>query len=130
VHEGTRAVQTLHVIPRREGGPFPRHHRLAECEEDDEAASNQGNPVWSAIHDDELQKRLKHPKNRIGRLLAEKRTNAEIFDELWLAGLTKLPSKQLRSDVLLSLSTAKDRRVAFEELAWAVLASTEFFQRR
>jgi len=126
---GTRAVRTLHTAPRGLAF-FPRGHRIAVCEDEESASSDRGNPVWSAIHSDELQKRLKDPSNRIGRLLMQKRTNAEIFDELWLAGLAKLPPEPLRTDVIRFLDTAKNRRVAIEDLAWAVIASTEFFQRR
>jgi hypothetical protein len=66
------------------------------------------------------------PGNLADRLKTLTTTDA-LADEIYLSVLTRLPTAEERSDIAAYLrSRAKDRPATLQEIAWALLASSEF----
>ena len=64
--------------------------------------------------------------NRLGKLLAAGKSNADILEEMYLATVCRLPSERERTLLLARIERAADRRAAFEDVLWALLNSKEF----
>ena len=82
------------------------------------------------INGETLNRKLMADDGLIARLVADGRSNAEVLDELYWSALGRPPSAREREPLLAALApdgAAPDaRRRALEDLAWAVLTSTEF----
>jgi hypothetical protein len=52
-----------------------------------------------------------------------------VLDELYLATLTRLPSQEEAQPLLEHVSTAMNRRLAWEDVHWALINSKEFLFR-
>ncbi len=77
-----------------------------------------------------INRAVSEPDNRLGRLLKAGKSNAEIFEELFLAGLCRPPSEAERSALVARVERASDRRAALEDVLWALLNSKEFLLRK
>jgi hypothetical protein len=126
---GTRAIQ----VPDPWGiSPFlqifGRPARETQCE----CAPHEAN-IAAALHllnSDGIQKRLQDPRNRIGRLIAQKATDREITEELFLATFCRLPTMKEFDQVDGHVAKmANSRRQAFEDILWALLNTKEFIFR-
>ena len=73
--------------------------------------------------------KVRSPENRIGRLLARKLPDADMVTELFLATLSRLPTDAETRSVLDHVTTATDRRAAWEDVQWALLNTNEFLFR-
>ncbi len=101
--EGTRAGQLPGgAAPRRrgDGGPTegeqflkvfgkPVRSLSCECERSDDATLNQ---AFQLITGELMNRGLSEPDNRLGKLLAARKTDGEIVEELYLAALSRYPS--------------------------------------
>ncbi len=76
--------------------------------------------------DDAVLKKVQAPKGRLQQLLAEKKSDAEITDELFLATLSRLPNDKDRALVADRLKKAKSRAEAFSDVTWALINTREF----
>jgi hypothetical protein len=126
---GTRAVQ----LPDGEvNHPFlktfgqPARELACECER--EGDSNLGQAL-QLINGPAVNDRLRNPANRIGKLIAEKKADQVILNELFLVTLTRLPSSEEESSLLGHVSAAPDKRKAWEDVHWALINSKEFLFR-
>ena len=72
---------------------------------------------------------LSDADNRIGRLLAAGKSDAEIVEELYLAALCRPPSARATA-ALAMIGRTKDRRAALEDLLWGLVNAKEFLLRR
>ncbi|HEX5269624.1 MAG TPA: DUF1549 and DUF1553 domain-containing protein [Gemmataceae bacterium] len=70
--------------------------------------------------------KVRMPKGRLERLLAGKKSDAEITDELFLATLSRLPNDKDRALVAERLRHAKSRAEAFADVTWALINTREF----
>ena len=77
-----------------------------------------------------IDRRLRDPQNRIGRLLGAGKRDAEIIEELYLAALSRPPNAAEQQATLTHVAGASDRRTALEDILWALLNSKEFLLRR
>ncbi len=95
------------------------------CERTDEPSMAQ---VLHIANGDTLNAKLRAGDNRIGRLLAAGKTNAEIVDDVYLGALSRYPTDSERRRILelLDAAPADGRREAIEDLYWSVLSSREF----
>lgn len=77
---------------------------------------------------DTLNPKLAAKDNRIGKLLAAKKTNEEILDEAFLSTLSRppTPTERTRSLKLLTDAGEAERRPALEDLYWGLLSNKEF----
>ena len=73
---------------------------------------------------------LRDPDNRIGKLIAAGKSDAQMLDEFYLAALARQPSATERVQLLTYVEGAKDRRAAWEDVVWGLVNAKEFLLRR
>jgi hypothetical protein len=83
------------------------------------------------INGDTLNQKILDERGLVARMAAEGRTNAEVLDELYLSALSRPPGEGERAAILAALERTPGadpdaRQRGLEDLAWAVLTSTEF----
>ena len=137
---GTRAVQlpvtdivtlinTSGKYVRYELHPFLRTFgqpsRTQTCECDRESNFNRKQAL-ELIVGSMVTKKLADADNRIGKLLANERTDADILDELYRRALSRPPSESTSKAFLAHIASSEDKRQAWEDILWAVLNSQEF----
>jgi hypothetical protein len=98
-----------------------------ECERSDDSTLAQ---AFQWITGPTVTRLLAEPDNRLGKLLAAGRTDGEIIEELYLAGLCRPPSPAERQGLMAFVAKARDRRAALEDVLWGVINSKEFLLRR
>ena len=62
----------------------------------------------------------------IERLVAEKKTDDQILDEIYQRCLTRLPTDQERVALTAEIASEENRNLALEDIFWALLNSREF----
>ena len=83
------------------------------------------------INGETLNEKVIDDRGVIARLFAAGRSNAEVLDELYWSALSRPPTARERTAILAALERSPGadldaRRRGLEDLAWAVLTSTEF----
>jgi len=63
---------------------------------------------------------------RLKVLLAQKRSDSEIIEELFLATLSRFPDETEKAAALERIQTCKDREKAFADVVWALINTREF----
>jgi hypothetical protein len=137
---GTRAggLPGVRAFRRRDRAPtggemflqtFGKPERLlaCECERSDDTTLGQALQLISGPVVNEV---LAEDDNRIGRLLAEGKSTAEIIDELYYVALSRPPNDAEREAAGLYVAVAQDRRAALEDVLWGLLNAKEFLLRR
>jgi hypothetical protein len=107
---------------------FGKPDRLlsCDCERTDDTTLSQ---AFQLITGDLINRALADEDNRIGQLLAAKKTDDEIIEEFYLAALCRLPTKAEREKAEAILGKSTDRQVAVEDLVWGLLNAKEFLLR-
>lgn len=127
---GTRAV---HLIPKKQKNPFlklfgqPMRESVCECERSGETTLGQS---FALISGEMVDRKLKVPRNRVGRLIEAGKSDAEITEELYLAAYSRFPTAKERAAMLAYVRGKADRRQALEDCLWALINSKEFLLRR
>jgi Protein of unknown function (DUF1553)/Protein of unknown function (DUF1549) len=126
---GTRSVQ----LPDGEANhPFlktfgqPARELACECEREGDSNLAQ---ALQLINGPAVNDRLRNPNNRIGKLIAAKKNDKEILNDLFLVTLSRLPNDAEGSKLLGHVSLSADRRRAWEDVHWALINSKEFLFR-
>ncbi len=70
--------------------------------------------------------RLSSKDSRLSRLLASGATDAQIFEEFYLAALSRFPSPEETQALERVLAARADRETGLREFVWAVISSREF----
>jgi len=65
-------------------------------------------------------------RSRLAGLLKSKKSNEEILDELYLATLTRPPTKSEKESILAFCNSKKERRAAWTDTLWALINTREF----
>ena len=73
---------------------------------------------------------LADPNNRLGAMLKAGASDGEMLDELYLAAVARPPTSAERAGLLKHVADAKDRRAAWEDVAWGLVNSKGFLLRR
>ncbi len=126
---GTRAIQlpdgdVNHPFLKTFGQPA----RELACECEREGDSNLAQAL-QLINGPTVNDKLRAPTNRVGKLLGKKLSDPEMLSDLYLATLTRLPTKEDEQVALAHVSRAADKRKAWEDVHWALLNSKEFLFR-
>jgi hypothetical protein len=129
VPEGRKHYHPIKTDIDRFAQTFGKPPRLvaSECERSDEIAVPQ---VFTLISGTVTREMLTRSDNAIGVLLASNRGDGEIVDELCWSILSRAPSADERTRFYAYLSQASDRRLAVEDIAWALTNAKEFLFRR
>jgi hypothetical protein len=127
---GTRAVQ---IGTQRRRTPFltvfgqPARESACECERTGDTALGQS---FELISGQSIDTKLKRPDNRVGKLIAAGKSNAEIVTELYLTALTRFPTKRELARFEAHVTSRPERRQGLEDAVWALVNSKEFLLRR
>ncbi len=125
IEEVPPGMRTIHVVAA--GPVFIRYRHRGPCEGEPKDSSFA--VLLHYLQGESVVKGLKHPRSRVGRLLAEKKTDREMLDELCMAGWARLPTPAERKTILAHVEEG-DRRLKWDEVLWALISSREFLQRR
>jgi hypothetical protein len=105
---------------------FGRPNRVSacECERTREPSVAQ---VLNLLNSPEIQAKLSHEAGTVARLVRETSDDAKLVEELYLTFFARLPTEKEKAFAVGHLkSRSATRRQAAEDLAWAMLNSTEF----
>jgi len=106
---------------------FGRPDRLKTCECERTAEPSMSQALHIA-NGDTVNKKLAAKENVIARLLEANTPGEKLIEEATLAALSRRPSPAERTKFLNALAETKDsdRRIAVEDIYWALLSSREF----
>ena len=107
---------------------FGKPERLLTCECERSEATTLSQAL-QLMNGPSIQDKLRDPKNRLGVSLGSNRSDAEVLADLYWASLSRAPSDREREGAIAYVSKSKDRRRAWEDVAWAILNSKEFLLR-
>jgi Protein of unknown function (DUF1549)/Protein of unknown function (DUF1553) len=126
---GTRAIQ----LPDGEvNHPFlktfgqPARELACECERESDSNLAQ---ALQLINGPTINEKIRNPNNRLGKLLAAKKSESDILNDLYLAALSRAPSADEQAAALGHVAKGADKRKAWEDVLWAVLNTREFLFR-
>ncbi len=122
IEVGATRVQNANVayVFRTFGRP-PRSS-ACDCERAMEPALPQ---TLYLMTDSAVLGKLRNAGGRLQKLLAAKKTDDEILDELFLATLTRPPTAE-EKQAFTGYRAAKDRQTAFTDTLWALINTREF----
>lgn len=101
----------------------PARNITCACERSDEPNLGQ---ILHLMNNSGINEKISNGNGRVAKLLAEKKTPAQIIDELYLAAFSRYPTRQERNRGIGLLTFTTDRKMASEDLMWALLNSKEF----
>jgi hypothetical protein len=123
----TRAVQLWDSKARHEFLKlFGRPNRVTacECERTREPSVSQ---VLNLLNSNEIQAKLTHEGGTVARLVRTQNDDAKLMEELYLTFFSRLPTADEKDVGVKHLKKyPNNRRAAAEDLAWALMNSTEF----
>jgi hypothetical protein len=103
---------------------FGRSERVTAC-----ACERNGEVTMPQLlhlqNGDNIIQKVRSPDGRLARLLREKKADAAIIEELFLATLSRPPSSEVTARVQQALAEGGDREEVFRDLFWALLNSKE-----
>ena len=73
-----------------------------------------------------VHNKLRDNNGRINQLIAGMKSNEEIITELYLSALSRKPVEGEMAAAVKHVTGAADRRLALEDVGWAILNSKEF----
>jgi hypothetical protein len=77
-----------------------------------------------------VQQAVRSPRGPIAQIVSEQQQDGAAIERLYLHVLSRFPSDRERTQALRYVSGQSDRAAAYEDLAWALINSAEFVQRR
>jgi hypothetical protein len=123
---GARAAQLPDTsVPSYFLDLFGRPARQLVCECERESMPNLTQTLH-LMNGDDVNAKIRSPEGRLAKLLAGTGSDAEVVEELFLATLTRLPTKAETDRALAAIRTASARKEGFSDLLWALLNSRAF----
>jgi hypothetical protein len=144
---GTRVGQIPGVISPATVGSGPKRNRRNTLGEVDRFLRTFGKPerllscdcertedttlaqALQLVSGEMVQKMLTDPENRLGEMVHEGIRDEQAVQDLWLAGLSRYPTRPETEAAMQLLEKGGDRRVLLEDLLWGILSSREFLLR-
>jgi hypothetical protein len=124
---GTRAIQlwdskVTHYFLKLYGRP--QRATACECERIHEPSVSQ---VLHLLNAPEIHAKLTHERGNIAKWVREKKSDADLVDEIYLTFYSRVPSEAERKTSQEHLQrNAGQRRQAAEDLAWTLMNTLEF----
>ena len=126
---GTRAVQ----LPDGEvNHPFlkafgqPARELACECERESDGNLAQ---ALQLINGPTVNEKVRGATNRLGKLLAAKKSDDEVLSALYYAALGRPPFADEKAITLAHVAKRDDKRKAWEDVVWALINTREFLFR-
>ncbi len=101
----------------------PRREGVCECERVTDPNLAQ---ALHTLNSDTIMAKIAHPQGRVARLLAAKKTDAEMLGELYLATVSRPPTAAEQSTLLKLRAESPDAKGFYEDLLWSLLNSKHF----
>lgn len=101
----------------------PARNIVCQCERADAPSLGQ---LLHFMNGKPINDKLASKDGRIAKLLAAKTSDDKLIEELYLASVSRFPTAEERAVALKTLTGAKDRQKAAEDVLWALLNSKEF----
>jgi hypothetical protein len=108
---------------------FGKPNRILTCECERSSETTMGQ-AFQLISGPAINQLLAQSDNRLAKMLATDMTSAEIVEELYWTALSRAPTERELKDTVAFLDKSKDRRLALEDVAWALLNVKEFVLRK
>lgn len=123
---GTRATElpdppTDHYFLKIFGQP--QREMACQCERSNESNLSQ---ALQMINGPVVHNKLRDNNGRIAQMVAGNKPNEDIVTDLYLAALSRKPAPGELEAALKHVAAAMDRRLALEDVGWAILNSKEF----
>lgn len=105
---------------------FGKPQRISACECERGGDANLAQALH-LLNSDEIQNMLSRAGGKADLLAKEKKPDAELLDELFLGTVGRLPTPEQKAAALEHLQKHKDnRKLAFENILWALVNTREF----
>jgi hypothetical protein len=105
---------------------FGRPQRISACECERVSEANLAQALH-LLNSDEIQGKLARPNGRAERMAKDPRPDAEKVDELFLWAFARKPTDEQRATALAHIQKhAADKKIAYENILWALLNTKEF----
>ena len=101
----------------------PRREGVCECERVTEPNLAQ---ALHTLNSTTIMAKIAHPQGRLARLLAAKKSDADLVSELYLAALGRPPSAAEQAVLGKLRAQALDRGAFYQDLLWSLLNSKHF----
>jgi len=101
----------------------PQREMACQCERSNESNLSQ---ALQMINGPVVHNKLRSDAGRIAVAIKAKKSDDEIISSLYLSALSRNPSEQELSASKKHIAASKDRRLALEDIGWAILNSKEF----
>jgi hypothetical protein len=105
----------------------PERLTTCECERHEDAGMMQ---AFQLLNGEQINQMLRDPNNALGKRIEANAADVDILDDLYLAAVSRHPKADEQAKFLQYIAAAKDRRTAWEDLAWSLVNSKEFLLRR
>ncbi len=105
---------------------FGRPQRLSACECERVSEANLAQ-VLHLLNSEEVQGKLSRPGGRADAMASDPRPDAEKVEELFLWAVGHKPSPKQLDLALDHIQNAKSKKLAYENVVWALLNSKEFY---
>ncbi|MSR57373.1 MAG: DUF1553 domain-containing protein [Planctomycetaceae bacterium] len=101
----------------------PQREMACQCERSNESNLSQ---ALQMINGPVVHNKLRDPNGRIAKLVAENKPDDDIINELYLSALARKPVPAELDAAKKHIATNPDRKLAMEDIGWALLNSKEF----
>ena len=101
----------------------PQREMACQCERSTESNLSQ---ALQMINGPVVHGKLRDPNGRIAKMLAAGKSDGEIIETLYLSALSRKPSLAELDASLKHIASNPDRKLAMEDIGWALLNSKEF----
>jgi hypothetical protein len=109
---------------------FGRPQRISACECERVSEANLAQALH-LLNSDEIQGKLARPGGRADVLAKDKRPDAEKVDEMFLWAFARKPTEEQRQTALGHIGKhAANKKIAYENILWALLNTKEFIFNR
>jgi hypothetical protein len=105
----------------------PPRLMTCECERSPDVALGQ---VFELIGGPIVMDLISQPSNRIDDALAKGKTDASLLAGLYWHALSRTPTADEKDRLLKYVAASKDKRLAWQDVVWALVNSKEFLLRR